>query len=396
MQKKIIAVAVAALASTAAFAQTNVTVYGVVDVQQAFVKSSGVDGANQGSVGRLDSHGNYIGFKGVEDLGNGLKAVFVYESAFSADAGAALSGGRDSYIGLAGGFGTVAAGNLTHPLRAFGAKVELLPGAAGFGTTASVTGTLVGIKTGADDRAANAVAYISPSFSGFTVIGAYVNGEVKTNEADVQSWAIKGSTGVNTLQNTVYKGTNSKQYQIAGQYENGPLFVGAGYHKAKDLLVVGKTALGDLALAEDGQDARVYRVVAAYTFPTNTKVTALYDNTKVETGDHLAGLTSYLKRSAASVGVAQTFGKNTIGLEYAKSFKLKTDGGKVDGTSSNIITAMYGYELSKRTMLHARVSRLNNGENVNNNFYNLPVANGVSTTYGSDYTGFSVGLRHSF
>jgi len=397
MQKKIIAVAVAALASTAAFAQTNVTVYGVVDVQQAFVKSSGVDGANQGSVGRLDSHGNYIGFKGVEDLGNGLKAVFVYESALGTDNGGALSGGRDSYIGLAGGFGTIAAGNLTHPLRAFGAKVELLPGAAGFGTTASVTGTLVGIKTGADDRASNAVAYISPSFSGFTVIGAYVNGELKANEADVTTYSYSTSTGGSNAF-TAYKNTNAKQYQIAAQYENGPLFVGAGYHKTKDLLLSGKTALsGTVGLAEDGQDARVYRVVAAYTFPTNTKVTALYDNTKVETGD--VGDTvfgSYLKRSAASIGVAQTFGKNTVGLEYAKSFKLKTDAGKVDGTSSNIITAMYGYELSKRTMLHARVSRLNNGENVNNNFYNLPVANGVSTTYGSDYTGFSVGLRHTF
>ena len=42
MQKKVIALAVAALASSAAFAQTNVTIYGVVDVGQSFVKSSGV------------------------------------------------------------------------------------------------------------------------------------------------------------------------------------------------------------------------------------------------------------------------------------------------------------------------------------------------------------------
>src|SRR5574343_219704 len=148
MQKKVIALAVAALASSAAFAQTNVTIYGVVDVQQAWVKSSGaVDGNNQKTVCRLDSHGNYIGFKGVEDLGNGLKAVFQYETEFYADAGGGLTGNRDSFVGLTGGFGTVVAGRLTHPLRAMGAKVDLLPGAAGFGTTASLTGQIAGVKT---------------------------------------------------------------------------------------------------------------------------------------------------------------------------------------------------------------------------------------------------------
>lgn len=403
MQKKIIAVAVAALASTAAFAQTNVTVYGVVDVQQAFVKSSGsTTGINQGSVGRLDSHGSYIGFKGVEDLGNGLKAVFVYESTINPDNNVGgLSGGRDSYIGLAGGFGTVAAGNLTHPLRAFGAKVELLPGAAGFGTTASVTGTIAGIKSGADDRASNAVAYISPAFSGFTVVAAYVNGENKTNDvaadAGTVSVAIPGAAGVSNCGGVVVPGVagtacgdataaagkvNSRQWQVAGQYDNGPLFVGAGYHSAKD------NAGWGLGAAADG---RVIRAVAAYSLPSNTKLTALYDNTKVKNT-----ILGEVKRQAFSVGAAQTFGKNTVGLEYARSSKYKVDGAAQDDTSVNIVTAVYGYELSKRTMLHARYSRLANQDGINANFYNVPVANTVASGVGANYTGFSVGLRHSF
>ena len=85
--------------------------------------------ANQGSVGRLDTHGNYIGFKGTEDLGNGLKALFVFETAMATDTNSptgTVFGGRDAYVGLTGGFGTVVAGTLTHPLRAMGAKVELL------------------------------------------------------------------------------------------------------------------------------------------------------------------------------------------------------------------------------------------------------------------------------
>lgn len=358
MQKKIIALAVAALASSAAFAQTNVTIYGVIDVQEAFVKSSGAtNGVNQSTVSRLDAHGNYIGFKGVEDLGNGLKAVFLYESALYADNGGGLAGGRDAYVGLTGGFGTVVAGNLTHPLRAFGAKVDLLPGAAGFGTTASLTGEIAGTKTGADDRASNAVAYVSPSFSGFSGTAAYINGETQPN-------------GANTGE--------ARAYQLAGQYENGPAFAGVGYHKADNI--------GGVADAE----ARVWRLAGTYTLPSNTKLTALYDNTKVENGS------AYDKRQALSLGVAQSFGKNTVGLQYAHAFKTKDETGSLDKTAANLWTLQYGYTLSKRTMLHARLSRLSNNDNVNYTFYNMPVNNGVATGAGSNYTGVSFGLRHTF
>lgn len=383
MQKKIIALAVAALASSAAFAQTNVTVYGVADVGQAFVKSSGAaDGVNQASVGRLDSNSSYIGFKGVEDLGNGLKAVFVFESGVGTDTGGAFSGGRDQYVGLAGGFGTVALGNLTHPLRAFGAKVELTPGAAGFGTMASITGTIAGIKTGADDRAANAVAYISPAFSGFTGVLAYVNGESKTNAtATVPSY-------------------NKRAWQVAGQYDNGPLFAGLGYHSVKDnsTSIPGGFGLGDAT------DARVIRAVVSYTLPSNTKLVALFDNTKVKQA--IDG-TVELKRNAFSLGVAQGFGKNTIGLEYAQAMKLKANGDSLENTGKKMATLVYSYDLSKRTMIHARYSKLFNkdttalvadgGPSTTTNFYLNPVTgNGVTSGIGADYSGFMVGIRHNF
>ncbi len=369
MQKKVIALAVAALASSAAFAQTNVTVYGIVDVGQAFVKSSGAanGGDNQSTVGRLDSNSSYIGFKGVEDLGNGLKALFQYETSFYGDTGTfetASNKGRDTFVGLTGGFGTVVAGNLTHPLRAMGAKVELLPGAAGFGTTASLTGQIAGTKTGADDRAQNAIAYVSPSFGGFSGTVAYVNGETQKNgdgEAEARS------------------------YQFAGQYDNGPLFVAAGYHKASNMSAAG-------TVGKQEADARVYRVAAVYTLPTATKLTALYDNTKAE--NNVGG--EFLKRQALSLGVAQSFGKNTVGLEYAHAFKVKDEAGTWDNSTANLWTLQYGYELSKRTQLHARLSRLSNGDNVNYTFYNNKVDNGVAAGDGSNYTGYMVGLRHAF
>jgi len=398
MQKKIIALAVAALASTAAFAQTNVTIYGVADLGEAFVKHSGsANGVSQNLVSRLDSSSSLIGFKGVEDLGNGLKAVFQFESNIAADTNVGgLNGVRDSYVGLAGGFGTVVMGNLTHPLRAMGAKVDLMPGAAGFGTTASLTGSIAGIKTGADDRAANAVAYVSPSFGGFTGTVAYINGETRTN-----------SNSAATLTGTTYSGNqdavNSRQYQVAAQYENGPLFVGAGYHKSKSLPLTAAAGVLDpvnalSAYNEKGQDARVYRLAAVYTLPSNTKLTALYDNTKVETGDVGATVLGFnnVKRHAFSLGVAQSFGKNTVGLQYGQALSVKMDGQKIDDSKARILTVGYQYAMSKRTMLQARYSRLTNQENVNYTFYNNPVSNGVTGSFDADYSGVMVGVRHTF
>ena len=390
MQKKIIALALAAAAGSA-FAQTNVTVYGVADLGQAWVKSSGAanNGVNQPTVGRLDSNSSYIGFKGTEDLGNGLKALFQFETSFAADKGYLSSGattGRDSFVGLTGGFGTVVGGNLTAPFRAFGAKVELLPAAAGFGTTAAVTGqvaTRLGtVETGADNRSQNAIAYVSPSFSGFSGTVAYVNGETRTNSV--------GNTA----------GYNSKQFQIAGQYDNGPLFVGAGYHKSYDAAFGLTGAPATTLAAVNNQDARVYRIAAVYTLPTATKLTALYDNTKVE-GIPGVGGTGSIKRSAWSIGAAQSFGKNTVGLEYARSGDIKTTGlNHNDGdTGVKILTAVYSYELSKRTSVHARYSRLTNDQGVSSNYYwgNNPVSNnGATSGAGADYTGYMVGLRHAF
>ena len=86
MQKKVIALAIAGLVSGAAFAQSNVTIYGVADVGMQNYntgygsKTTVVSGQNAGS---------RLGFKGEEALGNGLKAIFVLEAGLQIDTGSA-------------------------------------------------------------------------------------------------------------------------------------------------------------------------------------------------------------------------------------------------------------------------------------------------------------------
>jgi predicted porin len=382
MQKKIIALAIAGLASTAAFAQTNVTVYGIADLGEAYVAVHGNNTSKQ-SVTRLDSNSSYIGFKGVEDLGNGLKAVFQFETGVNGDVGG-FGAGRDTYVGLAGGFGTVVAGNITHPLRAFANKVDIMPGQAGIGTIHSVVGKIYGIKTGADERAANTVAYVSPSFGGVTLVGAFINSPYCFTTSSTGGAACSSATV-----ETRTASANPRAYQLAAQFDNGPLFAGIGYHRVIDL---GTNLAGTLGASEE--NAAVIRAAVSYTLPSNTRLAAMWDNTKVD----IIGSAGSANRNAYALAVAQGFGKNTVGLQYALSTSVKAAGDKVKDTKSSIVSAVYTYDLSKRTSLHARVSYLNDEKNIAGDFYNNTVTTNVanSSAAGADYTGAMVGLRHAF
>ena len=135
MQKKIIALAVAGLASTTAFAQSNVTVYGVVDAGYVYTSGNLANG-DKAKANAIESGilaGSRIGFKGEEALGNGLKAVFTLEYGLGIDGnnglggttGAAVGGtngsvlsaaaARQQFVGLGGGFGTVTFGRQYAP-----------------------------------------------------------------------------------------------------------------------------------------------------------------------------------------------------------------------------------------------------------------------------------------
>ncbi|MGH8771704.1 MAG: porin, partial [Burkholderiales bacterium] len=129
MKKKLLALVLSNLFSAGAFAQgSNVTVYGTLnadfenverdgatsppDAGNSFVPSSAVlgspiTGADLESRNRVSSNSSNIGFRGTEDLGNGLKAIFQLESSINLDAGGGNLGGRNSNVGLTGAWGTV-------------------------------------------------------------------------------------------------------------------------------------------------------------------------------------------------------------------------------------------------------------------------------------------------
>jgi predicted porin len=382
MQKKIIALAVAGLMSGAAFAQSNVTVYGVADATFDSVKVSGVGSAEPGH-NRVSTNSSFIGFKGVEDLGGGLKAVFQLEGGASFDGAGAFSFSRDSYAGIAGGFGTVVMGNLTGPTRALGASMDVFAGSTGIGANSGIIGKFGGVLTNItvdangsvataatamtrsstqtstfDTRWKNAIAYISPSFSGLTVVAAYVANENKTDAAS---------------------SLNTSGYDIGANYTNGPLVVGLTYNKANVNNSAANAALAGLVDAS----ASDTRLGASYDMGV-AKISALYDRVKV------SGTGFSETQNVWGLGVGVPVGAGKIVGQYYKAGDIS--GSSFENYGARLRAVGYEHSMSKRTILKATYANLRAKDN---GTYGFGV-NGMAVTSGDKSTGFQVGLRHSF
>ena len=251
MQKKIIALAVAALASTAAFAQTNVTIYGIADASVSATTNLGAaNGQTQFNVNSGTLSTSRIGFKGVEDLGNGLKALFTLEYGLAIDDNTGIGTGtniaRQQFVGLTGGFGTVIAGRLQTTGLDFTVAGSALGGSAPLGATNVATGTgLINgqqLITGLYGRQNNAVAYVSPSFGG--VVVAY-------NHSRITEAAL-------TTNNT-----DSHGDLISVSYDNGPISAGAIYTKATMADTLANDNLKEWGI-RGGYDFKVVKLQATY------------------------------------------------------------------------------------------------------------------------------------
>lgn len=205
-------VAVAALAASAAFAQSSVTLYGVAD---AYFGSEKIDGVTSQTVvndGGLST--SRIGVSVKEDLGSGLSAFAVVEGAVALDGGAGgLGADRKSVVGLSGGFGSVSLGRQDTPLQNAWDNILDVQGNSGF---SAATAALVGNAGAAGTTLftyGNSVRYDSPNFDGFS-------GAVQI--------------GLGEDKDTPAAGSASRGVSLHLAYANGPLAAGLAYQNDKD------------------------------------------------------------------------------------------------------------------------------------------------------------------
>jgi len=158
-------VALAALAATGAFAQTSVTLYGVIDAGVASLKNVG-DGTKNATVmtdGALSS--SVWGLRGSEDLGGGLKANFNVESDLSMNNGTHSSAGfwrRASNVGISGNFGAIDVGVKLNPVIATNGALMTTAG----NSVSTMTSGALGFS---DFYTRNAITYTSPSVGGVVI-----------------------------------------------------------------------------------------------------------------------------------------------------------------------------------------------------------------------------------
>lgn len=344
MQKKLIALAVAALATGSAFAQSNVAISGYISSGYSNSKVSNTGAAQYRSENRIDD-GRYsrIRFTGTEDLGNGLKAEFQLETRLSMETGGDATtavgafGSGDQWVGVSGAFGRVRLGRmdqyysdgvLTELTRATSfqsfATLSLL---AQSGNDTTSLGTA--IRQGRHD---NQVRYDTPNWSGFSATTSY-SFSPNTNEG----------TGLVTAG---VDGGKGGEWYVAGRYFNGPIYAGLSY--------INRHVEGTASQNHTGT-----RAYGSYTFPFGLKIGLNIDKTRAETAT--GALSS--SRTAYFLPVSYTFGANTVYATYGRAGNYKAAAGRVNDSGAVMWNLAYDYALSKRTSVGANYTVLNNGNN---------------------------------
>ncbi|OQS33550.1 porin [Chromobacterium haemolyticum] len=333
MKKSLIALMVATLPA-AAFA--DVTVFGTIKGGVEYVDSS--KGTKQTNI---DDLGSRIGFKGNEDLGNGLKAIWQVETGFGID-GQSRTGdssgtfaSRESFVGLSSNFGTFRLGHLANYGESDMAQVNPWE--------SSSNALQLNAFTRGDGYVKNAVRFDTPEFAGFKAAFLYGTKEDKRG--------FDASGNPNVVQNT-----DRETYNLGLSYENSGFF-------GKYQFIHESPIVAGLNLSSKANNK--HRIEAGYN-ANNIFVALGYRNDK---GDFSVTPFSFLSDSSAvnnskyeSQEYALTAGYQ-IGafmpkFTYAQSKDYKVDGVKKDDSGYKQYLLGVDYSLSKRTVIGAQYGEI--------------------------------------
>lgn len=368
MKKTLIALAVLGAASSVAYAQSNVTIYGVVDT--GYIKKTGEDTSMGENVN------SRIGFKGVEDLGNGMKATFQLEKRFNVNDGTNNSSANKDWegaanVGLKGDdWGWVRLGRVngiaTENIRKFDPFYQ-------YGVGGMIDSTQRGVRTD------NTLRYDSPEWAGFSFQAAYMLGEnmnSKTRDTD---------NALVDEYNHSY-GNDNDGYALGLNYRYGGFAATANYQ-----------------MLADSNRSHLWNVGLSYSWDT-VKLEALYQNTldkgvvggQNSTPKWAKWADGSLREQQALLGVEWKVGPGRLN---ASAQWLSAEGkGNYDMIDSDAwkVAVGYTYNLSKRTSLYGIVSYTDwdNGFDVNGEKHYIGEAFGDASQ--DSTTGVQIGITHKF
>ncbi|AJZ56983.1 gram-negative porin family protein [Paraburkholderia fungorum] len=312
MKKSLIALATSATFAVPVFAQSSVTLYGVVD--EGFNYTNNVGGKHDYELQSGYAQGSRWGLKGAEDLGGGTKAIFQLENGFNLNNGRLGQGGllfgRQAYVGVSNAtFGTVTLG------RQYDSVVDYLAQTTANGNWAGYLFSHPFDNDNTDNsfRVNNTVKYASPDFAGLQFGGTY---------------SFSNATGF----------ANNRQFSLGAQYANGGLLVAAAYLNADN---PGQSSGGAITSTDADFVAERLRIFGGginYTFGPAT-VGFVYTNTNIKNPSANAGYLSSTETIQPITGPLAGGKLNT--LKY-QNFELN---GKYQITPAFFVGAQYVYTL---------------------------------------------------
>lgn len=347
MQKKIIALAIAAALATPALALAEVSVSGQVNMSIDMVKD-GV--ANSGSSNNLNSNQSRIVFKGSEDLGNGMSAIFALDNRFTADDGLIPAGKLftgNTYLGVkSNDFGTVRVGVLDSVYKSSTRNLDVFFDVAGdnrsgVGSIGGVTGLLTH-----DKRYNNAINYNSPDMGGLSVAVSTVFGA---------EHAASGDT----------KGT---LYSLAGMYNAGGIYGTLAYESIK------QGTVGDLSTGAVDDKVQTLKVGGGFSMDVFTvnAVIEMPKSTVAATGTETKNTNVYV---GGKFGISDS---DFVRAAYTIKGESKT-GGTNNNDKASQIAVGYSHDMSKATSVYATYVKTTDDKTGN-----------------PDPSVFSFGMKHSF
>jgi predicted porin len=357
MKRKHIAKATLAtlgLLASGAYAQSSVTVYGLIDTGVEYLTNAN---ANKNGLVRLSSgntNTSRIGFRGTEDLGGGLKAVFQLENGFKVDTGefdsAGLLFGRQANVGLEGSYGRLVAGRSYSTTYDFILPFDPMGYSAQYSwlTSAGATG---GRKDGMLTNLPNMLKYAG-TFGGLKLGATYGLGEVAGG------------------------GSDTAKYALGAGYETGPFQFAAAFDRVNGTAAVVGTPY---------DKATSIHLAGIYQLSENLDLTLGYRNYKKTLASDGTDQRSDFFWGGAKFKVTPVV--TLIGAIYYQNIKNVPGGTDADP----IMYSVRGkYALSKRTDLYlsAAYAKAKNGQLV-----------GLSRddiAFGSSQTGVLAGIQHRF
>lgn len=369
-----VAFAALALAATGAYAQSTVNIYGILDVGYGSFSTFTLDSSgnlatkHQTAVQNGLYDASFLGFRGSEDLGGGTKAIFSLETYLDATTGQASGGGdtggtslygsqttgssanfwgRNTWVGLDGGFGRVTLGHTDSLAYQAVTSFNAFQSSDYFGTArllfdngGGTLGDTVGL--GLDQGWSKAITYYSTDYSGFNFGVQYAPKGSASNEG--ANWALDGN------------------------YSNGGLGLNLTYEELKRPFAAGASSKDKLWSLNGSYDFTVVKVYAQW---AQTKIDTPSNNTKAKFWN---------------IGVSAPVGPGTI----LAAFQQRKDTDSLPGSGQvRDFSLGYEYNLSKRTFVYGGF--INERAKSSNGFFT-----GGTNSSTKSGNSLAVGVHHTF